>query len=142
MKPARTLLTISLLLTAAMLFAQSESQWLMKVHIPYDFSVADQSFPPGVYNVYTVTAARIIRITNVDGKHTAIVNTQLNYNGAGSPNSRLVFNQYGSQYFLTQIWSAGEDLSRNLTPNPKAKKLADSGALPRTTTVVALGKAR
>jgi hypothetical protein len=72
MKSARTLITICLLLTAATLFAQTEQQWLMKVHIPYNFTVADQPMPAGIYNIYTVTSQRVIRITNVDGKHTLL----------------------------------------------------------------------
>ena len=142
MKSARTLITICLLFAAATLFAQSESQWLMKVHVPYDFSVADQAFPAGVYNIYTVTAARIVRITSVDGKHTAIVSTLLNYNGASAPNARLVFKQFGSEYFLAEIWSGGEDLSSNPPLGKKAMEIASSGGKPETLTVIALADRR
>jgi hypothetical protein len=142
MKTARTLLTICLSLTATTLFAQSETQWLMKVHVPYSFSVADQTFPAGVYNIYSVTAARMIRITGVDGKHTTIVNTLTNYTGKGASTSHLVFAQYGSEYFLTEIWSGGEDVSRNPPLGKKAVELASSGATPQTTTLIALGRNR
>jgi hypothetical protein len=142
MKSVRTLLTICLLFTAATLFAQSESQWLMKVHVPYNFTVADQNLPAGIYNVYTVGNQRLIRITKVDGKHTAMVNTLLNYSDSASPNSHLVFTQFGSEYFLTQIWSGGDDLSRNPQPGKKAKELASAGALSQMTTIVALSKGR
>jgi hypothetical protein len=142
MKSARTLITICLLFTAATLFAQTESQWLMKVHIPYDFTVADQNLPAGIYNFYTVGNQRLVRITNVDGKHTAMVNTRLNYSGSASPNSHLAFTQFGSEYFLTQIWCGGDDLSRNPPPGKKAKELASAGALSQTTTTVALSNSR
>jgi hypothetical protein len=142
MKSVGTLLTICLLFTAATLFAQSESQWLMKVHVPYNFTVANQPMPAGIYNIYTVTSQRVIRITNVDGKHTAMVSTLLNYSGSASPNSHLVFTQFGSEYFLTQIWSGGDDLSRNPPPGKKAKELASAGALSQTTTTVAFSKSR
>jgi hypothetical protein len=142
MKSVRTLLTICLLFTAATLFAQSESQWLMKVHVPYNFTVTNQPMPAGIYNIYTVTSQRVIRITNVDGKHTANVNTLLNYSGSASPNSRLAFTQFGSEYFLTQIWFGGDDLSRNPSPGKKAKELASAGALSQTATTVALSKSR
>lgn len=127
-KTARTLITICLLFTAATLFAQSETQWLMKVHIPYSFSVADQSFPAGIYNIYSVTAARMIRITSVDGKHTTIVNTLANYTGKAASTAHLVFAQYGNEYFLTEIWSGGDDLSRNPPLGKKATELATSSA--------------
>lgn len=139
MKTARTLVTICLLVSGASLFAQSESQWLMKVHIPYDFSVSDHPMPAGIYNIYMVTAARMVRITNVDGKHTAIVSTLLNYKGSAAPNARLVFKQYGSEHFLAEIWSGGEDMSRNPSLGKKATELTRGGAPSQTTTLIALG---
>ena len=142
MKSVRTLLTICLLFTAATLLAQSESQWLMKVHVPYNFTVANQPMPAGIYNVYRVSSQGMIRITNVDGKHTAIVNTLLDYSGSASPNSRLVFSQFGSEYFLTQIWSGGDDVSRNAPPGKKAQELASAGTLSQTTTIVAFTNSR
>ena len=142
MKRVRILITIYVLLTAATVFAQSESHWLMKVHIPFSFTVADQTLPAGIYNIYTVTQSRGVRITNVDGKHTTIVGTVFNYAKSASPAARLVFNQYGSEYFLAQIWSAGEDLSRNPPPGKKAAELAKAGAVIQTSTVMALGNSR
>jgi hypothetical protein len=138
MKNVCIVTTVCLLLTAAA-FAQSDSQWLMKVHIPFSFAVADQSMPPGVYNIYTVTPQRLIRITNTDGKHTAMVNTALNYAKSSSPDTHLVFEQHGSDHFLTQIWFAGDNLSRNLAPSKKAMELARGGGVPQTATVIALG---
>src|SRR5271167_4856367 len=107
MKSARTLITICLLLTAATLFAQTEQQWLMKVHVPYSFTVANQPMPAGIYNIYTITTQGLVRITNVDGKHTAIVNTLMSYANSAAPAAHLVFDQYGDEYFLAQIWSGG-----------------------------------
>lgn len=137
MKSIRIVTTVCLLLTAVA-FAQSDSQWLMKVHIPFTFSVADQPMPSGIYNIYTITPQWGIRITNTDGKHTAMVNTALNYAKSSSPDTHLVFEQYGSDHFLTQIWFAGDNLSRNLAPGKKATELARDGEVPQTATVIAL----
>ena len=133
MKSARNLITICLLFTAVTLFAQTEQQWLMKVHIPYTFTVADQIMPAGIYNIYTVTTQGMVRITNVDGKHSAIVNTLANYVSTAASASHLVFDQYGDEYFLAQIWSGGEDVSRNPKPSKRAAQLAQSGAAMQAT---------
>ena len=133
MKSARNLITICLLFTAVTLFAQTEQQWLMKVHIPYNFTVADQPMPAGIYNIYTVTTQGMVRITNVDGKHSAIVNTLANYVSTAASASHLVFDQYGDEYFLAQIWSGGEDVSRNPKPSKRAVQLAQSGAAMQAT---------
>lgn len=142
MKTARTLITICLLLTAATLFAQSEGHWLMKVHIPYAFSVADQPMPAGIYNIYTVTAARVIRITNVDGRHSVMINTVLNYTGSAAPTTGLVFTQFGNEYFLTQIRSAGDDVTRNPPLGKRLAELAKALVPSQTTTLTALGRTR
>lgn len=142
MKTVRTMIAICLLFATATLFAQTESKWLMKVHIPFNFTTVDQPMPAGIYKIYTVGSQRIVRITNVDGKHSAVVNTKLNYSKSAARSAHLMFSQYGSEYFLGQVWVGGEDLSRDLSPGKRASELADSGAVPRTTTVIALGNSQ
>ena len=144
MKTPRTLITITLLLTAAAtLFAQTTtSQRLMTVNIPFAFAVEDHALPAGEYLVLTVTPERSIRIASVDGKHSAIVNTLPNYANAPSENSRLVFHRYGDEYFLTQVWTDGQNVARNPLSSKRAMEIASSGGKPQTFTVVALANHR
>ena len=143
MKNARTLITICLLFTAATVFAQTTpSQQLMKVNIPFAFGVEDQSLPAGEYLVLTVTPERSIRIASVDGKHSAIVNDLPNYASQPSPNSRLVFHRYGNEYFLAQVWTAGQNLARNPLSSKRAMERASTGERPETFAVVALADRR
>jgi hypothetical protein len=138
MKTARTLITICLLLTAATLFGQTTSQKLMKVNVSLAFGVENHSLPAGEYLVFTVTPERSIRIVSTDGKHSAIVNTLPNYASLPSENSRLVFHRYGNEYFLEQVWTAGDELVRSPLPSKRATEVASSGERPQTFTVVAL----
>ena len=143
MKTARTLITICLLFTAASVFGQmTSSQQLMKVNIPFAFGVQDQSLPAGQYLVVTVTPERSIRIVSSDGKHSAIVNTLPNYAKEPSSNSRLVFHRYGNEYFLAEVWTAGQDVARNPLSSKKAMESASNGERPETFTVVALADSR
>ena len=137
MKSARTLITICLLFTAA-LFAQTTNQRLMKVNISFAFGVEDHSLPAGEYLVFTVTPERSIRIISTDGKHSAIVNTLPNYASLPSENSRLVFHRYGNEYFLAQVWTAGQNVARNPLSSKRAMESASTGERPETFTVVAL----
>jgi hypothetical protein len=137
MKSARTLITICLLLTAV--FAQlTPSERLMKVNVPFAFGVEDRSLPSGEYTVFTVTPERSIRLVSADGKHSAVINTLPNYANEPSTTSRLVFHKYGNEYFLAQVWTAGQNVARNPLSSKKAMEIARSGALPRTTTIIAL----
>ena len=142
-KIARTLITIILLFTAASLLAQMmSSQQLMKVDIPFAFSVEDYSLPAGEYLVLTVTPERSIRIVSTDGKHSAIVHDLPNYTSEPSPNSRLVFHRYGNEYFLTQVWTVGQNVARNPLSSKKAMESASTGERPEPFTVVALADRR
>jgi len=141
MKSARTLITICLLFTAATLFAQTESQRLMKVNIPFAFSVEDHSLPAGEYLVLTVTPERSIRIVSDDGKHSAIVNTLPNYAKSPSENSRMVFHRYGNEYFLAQVWTGGQNVVRDPLSSKRAMEIASSGGMPETRTIIALAAA-
>jgi hypothetical protein len=139
MKTARTLITICLLFTAATLFAQTtSSRPLMKVNIPFAFDVEDHSLPPGEYLILTVTPERSIRIASVDGKHSVIVNDLPNYASEPSENSRLVFHRYGNEYFLAQVWTAGENVARNPLSSTRAMEIVRSGGTPETFTILAL----
>lgn len=142
MKSARTLITICLLFTAATLFAQTESRRLMKVNIPFAFSAENHSLPEGEYLVLTVTPERSIRIVSADGKHTAIVNTLPNYAKSPSESSRLVFHRYGNEYFLAQVWTAGQDVARNPLSSKRATEIVTGGVAPQTFTVLALSDRR
>jgi hypothetical protein len=143
MKTARTLITICLLFSAASVFGQmTSSQQLMKVNIPFAFGVQDQSLPAGQYLVFTVTPERSIRIVSANGKHSAIVNTLPNYAKEPSSNSRLVFHRYGNEYFLAEVWTAGQDVARNPLSSKKAMESASNGERPEAFTVVALADSR
>jgi len=143
MKSGRILITIVLLFTTASLFAQmSSSQQLMKVDIPFAFSVEDYSLPAGEYLVLTVTPERSLRIVTTDGKHSAIVNDLPNYTREPSPNSRLVFHRYGNKYFLAQVWTVGQTVARNPLSSKKAMESASTGERPEMFAVVALADRR
>ena len=145
MKSLRSQITICLLFTAAAITLSGQmtpSQRLMKVNVPFAFSVEDHSLPAGEYLVLTVTPERSIRITSTDGKHSAIVNTLPNYASSPSENSRLVFHRYGNEYFLAQVWTVGQNVARNPLSSKKAMESASTGEKPQTFTVVALADHR
>jgi hypothetical protein len=121
------------------MFAQTtESQRLMKVDVPFAFAAEGQTLPAGEYLVLTVTPERSIRIVSSDGKHSAVVTTLPNYASSPSENSRLVFHRYGDEYFLTQVWTAGQNVARNPLSTKRAMEIASSGGKPQTFTILAL----
>ena len=141
MKSLRSQITICLLFTVAAITLSAQttpSQRLMKVNVPFAFSVENHSLPEGEYTIFTVTPERSIRIVSSDGKDSVIVNTLPNYANSPSENSRLVFHRYGDEYFLTQVRTAGQNVARNPLSTKRAMEIAGSSGKPQTFTVLAL----
>lgn len=139
MKTARSLIMICLLLTATALFAQTENRTLMKINIPFLFSADNHTLPAGTYYVRTVTPERSIALVSADGKHSLVVNDMPNYAGDPSSDSRLVFQKYGDEYFLTQVWTSGDNVARNLLISKRQYEIARRSSRPTSTTVLAYG---
>ena len=137
MKTARTLIAITLLLTAATLFAQIESRPLMKVDIPFSFSADNHTLPAGQYFIQTVTPERTIALVSADGKHATIINDLPNYASSASKDSRLVFHRYGDEYFLTQVWCKGDNVERSPMVSKRQSEVAQTGGLPDTKVILA-----
>ncbi len=142
MKTARTLISISFLLAAATLFAQTENRQLMRVNVPFSFGVEDHYLPAAEYTIFTVTPQRAIRLVSSDGRHSAIINTLPTYGSTPSTRSSLTFHRYGTEYFLGEVRTTGQNVSRKPLSGKKAMQLASSGEKPETLAVFALAEPR
>ena len=94
--------------------------------IPFAFSVGDRQLPAGRYDVSVLNpgeSIKIIRFRNDDGTAVALV-TMRGISGDTADHSKLVFHRYGSQYFLSQLWTAGNDAGLEAARS-KAERQAD-----------------
>ena len=132
------LLTAFVMLTAAPLFAQNQSCLLMKVDVPFAFSAGKQILPAGNYYVTAITPENTIAlVSSPDGQHSLILADLPNYSDSPSADSRLVFQKYGNEYFLTQVWVKGDNVARNPLISKRQSDIARSGVRPSLTTVLA-----
>jgi hypothetical protein len=74
----------------------------MTVTIPFDFYLRFHRFPSGTYMVKHFPGA-MFQIWNQDGEAER-VSTNGIVNDPDNPLTRLVFNQYGDKYFLTEVY--------------------------------------
>ena len=137
MKTACILLTIVLLFAAIGSYAQSPNRSPLKATVPFAFSVDDHWLPAGDYLIQTAATERAIRITSVDGKHAAVVNTVTSGVGSRWGNSRLLFTKYGDEYFLAEVWCKGDDFTRSPIASKRQKATAQSGGRGETDIVLA-----
>ena len=90
---------VSILMTSAV--AQTGA---IKATIPFDFTIAKQTFPAGEYKV--AVQGTMLQVVWLDGSGSAYVQYSLSaHNKDASP--RLIFHRYGNRSFLSQAWITG-----------------------------------
>jgi hypothetical protein len=108
---------LSLMVTLAVtpVTAQSSSHF-MRITIPFEFTIKDKSLPPGEYIVKRSASAgpEMLLINCVDGGSGAYALTKSVQAMARQSESKLIFHRYGDQYFLSQVWTAGDSAGREL----------------------------
>jgi hypothetical protein len=122
---------LSLLLAAGSAIAQS-----VDVHakIPFNFAVGNKTLPAGPYDIGSVDHVNlkllVVQFRNGSSKMIAISNTTESLKPADK--TRLVFNQYGNRYFLSEIWVNGAKCGQQLPKSSREKELAKDVAPDRT----------
>jgi hypothetical protein len=107
-----TILSLLLVLTASV-HAQSTRG---RINIPFSFTVGQKTLPAGEYlivpnrqdslNIWTLEAK--------NGNARVVFNTIPVRARQTQEETKLVFYKYGDQYFLSQVWTAGDDTGREL----------------------------
>lgn len=138
---ACTMLSLIITVAVTSVNAQSRSHF-MKVTIPFDFAIRDKNLPSGEYIVRRASSAKpeALLIRGVDGGSDVYVLTNNVRAMTGQSESKLVFRQYGDQYFLSQIWAAEDNTGREL-PTSRRERSRDRemarDATKRQTTLIA-----
>ena len=134
------ILGLFFMLAIASVNAQTPSR--IEVNIPFDFSAGKATLKAGTYSIRR-TSGNVLAIRSADGKITAMIDAPLSLSSRDSKaGERLVFNQYGDQYFLSQIWMT-VDTGRQLFTQSSEKKvareylLANSNAKPKRVEIAA-----
>ena len=123
----RMLAVLSLLLTvsAAAVHAQSKRSI---INIPFSFTVGHKTLPAGEYTIQPnrKESDSFWLIQSVKGNDNVLFTTNSVWTNETKNDSRLVFNSYDGQYFLSQIWSAGDNSGRQLHMPRLERQLAKS----------------
>ena len=115
----------------------------MRATIPFDFSVRGKMLPAGVYEIKRITdEPDVIVISNVDDNHQRIVlETERVDKSSISNQSEIIFNRYHHDYFLSEVFTAGEQTGREAIPSHQERALqremASDGKVKSETVAVA-----
>jgi hypothetical protein len=106
--------------------------------IPFDFMVRGKSLPAGKYEVRRVNdSPETLMIQNVRTRQTAMFETDPLEARKTPSQGKIVFHRYGDDYFLSQVWTPGEDTGRELLPSHRERQeqLARNNVPPDTVAV-------
>jgi len=113
------ILAILLGVTVAGVKAQAPSK--VSVEIPFEFSAGKATLKPGVYSIKRASG-NLVRLSSSDGKSTVILNAPVALTSSDvNASERLVFNKYGDQYILAQIWLTADSGRQVFTERKTAK---------------------
>jgi hypothetical protein len=115
---------IGVILQASLAFAQ---QTTLIADIPFDFVVKNTTMPAGQYTISGMNN-KVLLISSRDWHHRMYVTTDGVDSAKLPTDNKLVFNRYGDEYFLEQIWVAGVAQGDRLPLSSRERELAGNGA--------------
>jgi hypothetical protein len=119
-------LGLLLMSSLAPVYAQS-----LKFEVPFDFVAAQGTMPAGEYRVTPNQPSQgVVRLVNSKGSSAVICFAHAIQSSRPSNTAKLVFNRYGNQYFLSQVWSPGTDRGHALPPSKAEREIARNFSKP------------
>jgi hypothetical protein len=123
----KMILAMFLLLAVGIGYAQNG----IKVSVPFDFMVGKQTFPAGEYTVAPMPMSlNIMLLRNHAGEVLTVIQTNPAESRERVSSAKLVFHQYGGEYFLTQIWETGSDFGQQLIKSSSEIEMAKAARSP------------
>ncbi len=113
---------LGLLLATASAYAQTG---VVKANVPFNFIVSNTEIPAGQYTVESLgVSGTAMAIQSPDSKIVKMVLAQPCESLQKQTTTKLVFHRYGTQYFLAQIWSAGNNRGIELPRSGRESEVA------------------
>jgi len=115
----------SVLLVATVVSAHAQSERTQVTYIPFNFVVGKKTLPAGEYVVRPnrKLSDDIWLVQSKDGDESALFTTRSVQASKTQKRTKLVFNKYGDQYFLSQIWEGGSNSGRELVKRRPEREL-------------------
>lgn len=98
----------------------------IRANIPFNFSIGDKELPSGKYSVGRArqnSDDTVLSLADVDGRSKAISTSSPTLTSRVKDNPTLVFHRYGDQYFLFQVWPAGETTGRQFSKSRREREI-------------------
>jgi hypothetical protein len=120
----KTTMMIGVLLVLSAVTGRAQAGGNFMVTVPFDFVISGKTLPAGEYVVARSTqGSEGLMIRARDGKGGAYVLTKSIQTEESQELTRVVFNRYDDQYFLSQVWISGKKTGRELFKSGKERAL-------------------
>jgi hypothetical protein len=113
----------------------------MRVSIPFDFIVRGKILPAGNYDIKRISdSPQGLLMENVYKKHEQILfETEPVATREIPDRGEIVFHRYADSYFLSEVWTAGDETGQEVSPSRTERRLrremASNGAEPESVAV-------
>lgn len=117
---------LSLCLASALFAATVNAQTItypVVANVPFDFQVGNKKLPAGEYLVQTPQSS-VVRISTLDKSESVMTLVQAAERGSAASGAKLIFNRYGDDHFLSQIWTAGSNRGVQLQQSRREQEMA------------------
>ena len=120
-KTYRIVAILGILLGFAVAGVNAQAPSKVEVNIPFEFSAGKTTLPAGIYSIKRLSGNNVT-LRSKDGHSSVILNAPVT-NSSSDPNAveRIVFEKYGDQYALSQIWLTAAS-GRQIWTNKKHAK--------------------
>lgn len=125
------------LLTATLNAQMAIRQPLFRVDIPFAFVVGETHLPAGHYHVYHPGDPYFVVIERDDGQARAMVYVHPSATNPSETSAKLVFNKYGTQHFLSQVWTENDPQVHSCFKGKMEKEMMAQVSKPQTVVVAA-----
>jgi hypothetical protein len=117
------LLTLTFLVSSAV-WAQAQSIHL-KANIPFAFRAGEKLMLAGEYDVQTLGNGVAVRILGPDADRSVMFTTVgISRRIGGDKDAKLIFNKYGEDYVLSEMWWPEQQDGRKAFPSKTEGELA------------------
>jgi len=96
---------------------------VLKVKVPFSFSVGTQTFPAGEYSLKPLLPDTM-SLRNQAGQVLTNIGTNSVESSEVQKSVKLVFHGYDGHFFLAQIWKEGDNIGRELIKSPVEIEMA------------------
>ena len=134
----KRLLFISIFAAMSTASIHAQETTRLKADIPFSFHVGKSAMTAGSYGLQGDSArGGILTMRSDSGSGTVIFNTIPDSTSRPTDNAKLVFNKYGEEYFLSEVWTPNSTRFATLAKPRKELDLVAKGKIPEQTILIA-----